>query len=70
VYHGLNRRVLRLDLFEDDADYLAFIKVMAEAMQREDAPERFAFCLMPNHWHLLLRLGRTAKPLLLWAHGP
>jgi putative transposase len=55
VYHVLNRRVLRLELFEDDGDYLAFIRVLAEAMGRDDAPELFSFCLMPNHWHLLLR---------------
>lgn len=55
VYHVLNRRVLRLTLFEDDGDYLAFERVLGEAMQRKRAPELFAFCLMPNHWHLLVR---------------
>jgi putative transposase len=55
VYHVLNRRVLRLPLFEDEGYYLAFEKVLLQAMQREDAPELFTFCLMPNHWHLLLR---------------
>lgn len=55
VYHVLNRRVLRLPLFEDHGDYLAFEKVLLQAMQRDDAPDLFSFCLMPNHWHLLLR---------------
>jgi len=57
-YHVLNRRVLRLPLFEDDGDYLAFLRVMAEAMERKDAPQLFGFCLMPNHGHLLLRPRR------------
>jgi putative transposase len=48
VYHVLNRRVLRLPLFEDEGDYLAFEKVLLQAMQREDAPELFTFCLMPR----------------------
>jgi len=55
VYHVLNRRVLRLPLFEDDGDYLGFVRVLGEAMGREDAPELFGFCLMPNHWHMVVR---------------
>lgn len=55
VYHVLNRRVMRLPLFEDDADYLAFERVLAEGLERDDAPALFSFCLMPSHWHLLLR---------------
>ncbi len=55
VYHVLNRRVLRLRLFDDAGDYLAFVRVLEEALQRADAPELFSYCLMPNHWHLLLR---------------
>ncbi len=55
MYHILNRRVLRLPLFENDGDYLAFVRVMSEALQRDDAPQLFSFCLMPNHWHMLVR---------------
>lgn len=61
VYHVLNRRVLRLPLFEDEGDYLAFVALLAEGLARDDAPELFAFCLMPNHWHLLLRPGRDGE---------
>ena len=49
VYHLLNRRVLRLPLFEDDGDYLAFWQVLAEAMRRTDAPQLLTASLMPNH---------------------
>jgi len=53
VYHVLNRRVGRLTLFEKDADYAAFEKVIEEAQRR--VPMRvLAYCLMPNHWHLVL----------------
>jgi hypothetical protein len=31
VYHVLNRRVGRLELFEKPTDYLAFGKILAEA---------------------------------------
>ena len=58
VYHVLNRRVMRLPIFEKDGDYLAFLGVVNEALDRDDAPDLFTFCLMPNHWHLLLRPRR------------
>ena len=55
VFHVLNRRAMRLPLFDKPADYEAFERVLVEAMERPTAPDLFAWCLMPNHWHLLLR---------------
>ncbi len=53
VYHALNRAVARLPLFEKDADYTAFERVLVEAQEKH--PTRIlAYCLMPNHWHFLL----------------
>ncbi len=53
VYHVLNRAVARLPLFEKDADYEAFERVLAEAMERQ--PTRLlSYCILPNHWHLVL----------------
>ena len=53
AYHVLNRANARMRLFEDDGDYAAFERVIAQACQR--VPMRIlAYCLMPNHWHLLL----------------
>ncbi|MEX2317203.1 MAG: transposase [Pirellulales bacterium] len=53
VYHVLNRAVARLALFEKRADYAAFERVLAEAMERH--PTRLlAYTVMPNHWHLVL----------------
>ena len=53
VYHVLNRRVGRMTLFEKDEDYAAFEQVLSEAHPR--SPMRLlAYCLMPNHWHLVL----------------
>ncbi len=55
VYHALNRAVARLPLFEKDADYAAFERVMVETQEKH--PTRIlAYCLMPNHWHFLLGL--------------
>ena len=61
VYHVLNRRVMRLPLFEKDADYLAFERVLAASLKRPDAPALLAWCLMPNHWHLIVRAGQRTN---------
>ncbi len=53
VYHVLNRRVGRLRLFEKPADYAAFEKILDQAHERTGV-RMAAYCLMPNHWHLLL----------------
>ena len=53
VYHVLNRANGRRDLFRKDADFDAFLELLAEAAARE--PMRIlGFCLMSNHWHLVL----------------
>lgn len=54
VYHVLNRAVARIKLFRRDADYLTFERTLAEAHARLPV-ELFAYCVMPNHWHLVLR---------------
>jgi putative transposase len=54
TYHALNRANGRATLFEDAPDYDAFVRVLAEAVQRFPV-QLFAFCVMPNHFHLVLR---------------
>ena len=53
IFHCLNRGNDRGEIFGKDGDYAAFEKVIAEVLRL--APVRLlAYCLMPNHWHLLL----------------
>jgi putative transposase len=53
VYHVLNRANGKRRIFHHDRDYLAFERVLAEVQER--IPMRIlAWCVMPNHWHLLL----------------
>ena len=61
VYHVLNRRVMRLTLFNDDDDYLAFERVLSESLDRVDAPRLLAYCLMPNHWHLVVHANKRTN---------
>src|SRR5829696_2541674 len=61
IYHVLNRGNGRQALFSKDADYAAFLKLLAEALEKFPV-DLLAYCLMGNHWHLLLR-PRTADAL-------
>jgi putative transposase len=52
VYHVLNRGNNRDRIFHKDGDFAAFVKLLVEGKERVQV---FGFCLMRNHWHLLLR---------------
>lgn len=54
IYHVLNRGVGRMTLFEDDPDYAAFLHVLAQACERVPGVRLLGYCVMPNHWHLVL----------------
>ena len=54
VYHVLNRGNGRMGIFRKPGDYQAFMELLLDAKERA-AVELFGFCLMPNHWHLVLR---------------
>jgi len=53
VYHALNRAVGRSTIFEGVNDYAAFEQVLEEAREQVDM-RLLDFCVMPNHWHLVL----------------
>ena len=61
VYHVLNRGNGRRPLFSKESDFIAFIKLLNEALARFEV-DLLAYCLMRNHWHLLVR-PRTDKAL-------
>ena len=43
-----------MEIFQKPEDYAAFERVMCDAAEHVDM-RLLAYCLMPNHWHLLLR---------------
>src|SRR5437868_6297815 len=67
VYHVLNRAVARLPLFQKDGDYDAFVRVLVEALA-EHPSRLLSYCLMPNHWHLVLwpRADHELTDLVRW----
>ena len=54
AYHVMNRTWGNIELFEDQADYAAFERVLAEAIDRDPAMRVCSYCLMPNHFRLAL----------------
>ena len=56
-YHVMNRGNRRATVFHKNDDYRAFLRLIPRANRR--LPVRvLAYCLMPNHFHLVL-----------WPHG-
>jgi len=52
-YHVINRGNGRAKVFHADGDYRYFVDLLGEAVARHDM-RLLAYCLMPNHFHLLL----------------
>ena len=53
AYHVINRGNGRAEVFHKPEDYEAFVRLMADGQER--LPMRvLAYCLMPNHFHLVL----------------
>ena len=66
VYHAILRGVNKQQVFEDDEDYIRFLNVLRRQTQPDvDAQGQtfqprchvYAYCLMGNHVHLLLKEG-------------
>lgn len=70
LYHAYNRGVNKQVIFNDAADYAYFLSLMKRHLSQKVAQDKkgrlipnyskqvelVAFCLMPNHYHLLLYL--------------
>ena len=54
VYHLYNRGNNREDLFRDEGNYEYFLKLYAQ--QIFPIAETYCYCLMRNHFHLLIRV--------------
>lgn len=60
IYHVMNRGQEGQKLFRNLHDYLAFLDLLMVAKQRYQI-ELFAFCLLPDHFHLLVRPDQGAS---------
>lgn len=58
LYHVTSRGDRREPIVEDDDDRLVWLSVLADALARFDATA-YAYCLMDNHYHVVLRTHRA-----------
>ena len=74
IYHVMLRGINKQDIFEDDEDYIQFLKILNGLVDRHDDDGHvlpahctfYAYCLMTNHIHLLMReldeqIGESVK---------
>ena len=67
AYHILNRGNGGAVVFHKERDYTAFLDLLAMA-KRKFPVQVFGFCLMPNHFHLVLQpaTGEALSPFTQW----
>lgn len=67
VYHVLNRGNCRMKIFAKAGDFAAFVKLLEEG-RRRTGMRVLAYCLMHNHWHLVLwpRRGADLSRFMGW----
>ena len=58
LQHVMARGIERRDIFKDDKDRKAFLERLATVLE-ETQTQCYAWALIPNHFHLLLRTGQT-----------
>jgi len=60
IYHVLNRGNAKQEVFHKKEDYEIFIDLIREAKELHPV-KLFAYCLMPNHFHLLIMPIKTKE---------
>ncbi|MCA9141073.1 MAG: transposase [Planctomycetales bacterium] len=54
IYHAINRGNAKQEIFHKPEDYDAFLRTLREGLDKYPV-DLLSFCLMPNHWHLVVR---------------
>ena len=63
IYHVMLRGINRQDIFEEEEDFLRFLAVLKECKEISGF-ELYAYCLMTNHVHLLIKTGKEPLDLI------
>ena len=82
IYHVMLRGINKQDIFEDEEDYVRMKEIFMRLNERRDetgsplpqAYTMYAYCLMSNHIHLLIRerdegIAETIKRLGIGSRG-
>jgi len=67
-YHVYNRGANRAEIFFERGNFLFFLRRFREKVSIEHVTT-IAYCLMPNHYHLLIRLESTEFSQRMQAFG-
>ena len=57
-YHIINRGVARNNIYHNDEDFIKFLEIIQEASDEYNFGT-YSFCLMSNHYHLLLETSSS-----------
>ena len=57
IYHIILRGINRQIIFEDEEDSLKFLQTLSEYKEKSKY-EIYAYCLMGNHVHILIKEGK------------
>ena len=75
-YHVYNRGVNKRVIFQDNQDYVTFLNLLKRYLLNNQPKDRFgrtylnlsgrlellAYCLMPNHFHMICSFTNNANP--------
>lgn len=64
IYHVMLRGINRQDIFFDKYDYIQFIKFLCDSITISGF-ELYAYCLMSNHVHMLIKVNNEPIELLM-----
>lgn len=57
IYHIIMRGINRQSIFEDEEDYFQYLNTI-QRYKEKCGYQIYAYCLMGNHVHLLLKIGQ------------
>ena len=64
LYHIIARGNNQKEIFLDNSDYSAFLEKLQE-LKETLSFKLFAFCLMPNHFHLLMEVKNISNSIVM-----
>ena len=68
VYHIYNRGISKWRIYKEEQDYRFFIHRISRYKKKYDI-EVVSYCVMPNHFHLLLRSPYKRENIALFMKG-
>jgi putative transposase len=64
IYHVMSRGVNKQNIFNEKIDFIYFLSLLKKAHQKF-AMHCLVFCLMPNHYHLLIQTSLANLPEIM-----